>query len=495
MSNSGTRHPSPWLAQRAETGVSPEALALAIGAQRQPAILESPCHSEPYGRYSLFAAGPVAVVQASRCEGSAGVEGLLGAVTADTGIAPAPLCPSWAGGWVGHFAYEAGLVLEGLPLPAAARAGPPGDEPLARFALYDAFALRDGRDGSWRVVAAEPEAVAAAIAAAREAPGFTLLRDPVSPARDKLREVLDLLEGAIAGPSFPPPRCGPMTAALDRRAYHERFDAAMDYIARGHIYQVNLTQRFATITDASSLDLYQRLRRLSPASHGAFLAWDDRAIMSASPELFLQQDGRRVLTRPIKGTRPRGNTPSEDAALRCELATSEKDTAELAMIVDLLRNDLGKVCRFGTVRVTEEAAIETWPTLFHRTATIEGELAADMTRADLLRATLPGGSITGCPKRRAMEIISELEPVARGVYCGAIGAIGLAGGMQLNVAIRTMIRRGREVFVHAGGAITSDSDAAGEYAELLAKARAMLLALGTNPQALEPQPRTAAATT
>ncbi len=466
----------PWLVQTRPAGPSAEAAAATFGAEPQHAILESSCYTEPYGRYSLYAASPAAVVSVSLADGRAGLERLLASLATDSAAAPCPGVPAWAGGWFGYLTYDAGVLLEGLPTRSA------GDErePLARFALYDSFALCDHWDNTWRLVAAGGGPLRAAIDAGSGVPGFTQFTDPGRPAKERLDAVARRLARAEREPRPSPPPLGvtAITPALDAQAYRRGFEAALAYIERGHTYQVNLTQRFATRTEATPLDLYLRLRRLSPASHAALIGWDDRAIVSSSPELFLHVENRRVTTRPIKGTRPRGRTPAADRQLRRELVESEKDTAELAMIVDLLRNDLGKVCRFGSVRVVDPAAIESWPTVFHRTATIEGALADGATRADLLRATLPGGSITGCPKRRAMQIIEELEPVSRGIYCGAIGAIGLAGGLQLNVAIRTMVCRGREVFVHAGGAITSDSTPEAEYAELLTKAQAMLQALG-----------------
>jgi para-aminobenzoate synthetase component 1 len=264
---------------------------------------------------------------------------------------------------------------------------------------------------------------------------------------------------------------------MSRRAYLAKVAQAKEHIAAGDIYQVNLTTRFSARAPADPVDLYRRLRAADPSSHAALISFGDSAIISASPELFLQLRGDRVVTRPIKGTRPRGENPREDETRRRALAESEKDAAELNMIVDLLRNDLGRVCRFGSVRVVEPGAIEAHPTVFHRVATIEGRLAPDRGWADLLRASFPGGSVTGAPKIRAMQIIDELEPTRRTAYCGAIGMIGLDGSMSLSVAIRTMIQVGGSVHLHAGGAIVADSEPEEEYREILAKARGMFAAL------------------
>ena len=237
--------------------------------------------------------------------------------------------------------------------------------------------------------------------------------------------------------------------------------------------------------------MYRRLRSVTPSSHAAFLRWDDTAILSASPELFLDLRAGHVVTRPIKGTRPRIGDRAVDLRARRELQDSRKDRAELIMIVDLLRNDLGRVCSYGRVRVVDAGSIEEHPTVFHRVATIEGELAPGRNWLDLLLATFPGGSITGAPKIRAMQIIDKLEPTARGVYCGSIGWIGLDGSMSLNIAIRTMVQVRDRVHVYAGGAIVADSTPEGEYDEMLTKAAGMLRALGCASPAAPPAPNKA----
>jgi anthranilate/para-aminobenzoate synthase component I len=260
-------------------------------------------------------------------------------------------------------------------------------------------------------------------------------------------------------------------------------DRAIEYIRAGDVFQVNLSQRFSVPHAEHPAVLYARLRRDSPAWYGACLAYDDFAILSNSPELFLrvepQPDGRRrVITRPIKGTRPRA------AGMDAQLRDSAKDQAELNMIVDLERNDLGRVCEIGSVKVTEPRTIEAHPTVYHGAATIEGTLREDVTFLDLLRATFPGGSVTGAPKIRAMQIIEELEPVRRGPYCGAIGYLAADGFMEFNVAIRTMILKAGEVHIPVGGGIVADSDPAAEYEETLVKAKAMFAALGVSAEDL-----------
>ncbi len=224
--------------------------------------------------------------------------------------------------------------------------------------------------------------------------------------------------------------------------------------------------------------LYCRLRRINPAPFAAYLNYPELTVASASPERFLQVRGGQVETRPIKGTRRRGKDPLEDASLRQDLVNSEKDRAELVMIVDLERNDIGRVCRFGSVHVPELICLEEYPTVWHLVSTVRGTLEAGKDISDLLKASFPGGSITGAPKIRAMEIIEELEPVKRGVYTGSIGYLGFDGSCDLNIVIRTFVIKDQVAYFHAGGAIVSDSDPDAEYWETIYKARALMQALG-----------------
>ncbi|MCI0783843.1 MAG: aminodeoxychorismate synthase component I [Chloroflexi bacterium] len=271
----------------------------------------------------------------------------------------------------------------------------------------------------------------------------------------------------------------PPPSNFTRDAYEAAVTRALDYIAAGDIYQVNLSQRFKVPLSGDTFDAYLCLRQDNPAPFAAFLRLPEADILSASPERFLRLDplSRRIETRPIKGTRPRGRTPSEDAALAAELLASEKDRAENIMIVDLERNDLGRVAEVGSVRVTELAALETFPGVFHLTSQIVASLREDRDAVDLLLATFPGGSITGAPKIRAMEIIDELEPTARGVYTGAIGYFGFDGSLDLNIAIRTAVVRDGVAHFQAGGGIVADSVPALEYEETLHKASAIRRAL------------------
>ncbi|MGH7703659.1 MAG: aminodeoxychorismate synthase component I, partial [Gemmatimonadales bacterium] len=273
-------------------------------------------------------------------------------------------------------------------------------------------------------------------------------------------------------------RCG-IRSTFTHRGYLDAVTRVRDYIIAGDIFQANLSQRFHASAGEPPLHLYQRLRRLNPAPFAAYLEFDEVRVMSASPERFLRLDPetRQVETRPIKGTRPRGLGPMHDAALGQALSESEKDRAENVMIVDLLRNDLSRVCAPGTVRVPELFALEHHPTVHHLVSTVVGELEPGRGAADLLRAAFPGGSITGAPKVRAMEIIAELEPTQRAIYCGAIGYLSFTGALDTSIVIRTYLGLGSDLYFQAGGGIVADSDPEQEYRETLDKARGLMDAL------------------
>ncbi|HEX4053204.1 MAG TPA: aminodeoxychorismate synthase component I [Tepidisphaeraceae bacterium] len=272
----------------------------------------------------------------------------------------------------------------------------------------------------------------------------------------------------------------PLRSDFTREGYESAIQRVLDYIAAGDVFQVNLAQRFTAGLKFHPAEIYRRLVRESPAPYGAYLGYEDFAIVSNSPELFFRvTPDRQIITRPIKGTRP------SRQGMDAELRDSIKDQAELNMIVDLERNDLGRVCRVGSVHVAEPRVIEVYPTVYHGVATICGTLREEVGFVDLLRAIFPGGSVTGAPKIRAMQIIDELEPIRRGPYCGAIGYLDAAGNMQFNVAIRTMIAQTGRIHIPVGGGIVADSNPAGEYEETLVKARAMFAAAGIESLSLE----------
>jgi aminodeoxychorismate synthase component I len=262
-------------------------------------------------------------------------------------------------------------------------------------------------------------------------------------------------------------------------AYAEAVNEIRDEIAAGNVYQANLTHRMAApLAGVDPLELYRELRRLNPAPFAAYLELPEAAILSSSPERFLRVDAQgHVESRPIKGTRPRGTTPEEDRRLATRLRESEKDRAENLMIVDLVRNDLGRVCELGSIEVPELMAIESYATVHQMVSTVTGRLRPECDGVDLLEATFPPGSMTGAPKRAAMQIIDRLEPVPRGVYSGALGYLDARGGSDLSVVIRTIIVTGERAYLHVGGGIVADSEPGAEYRETLDKARALLGAL------------------
>ena len=262
-----------------------------------------------------------------------------------------------------------------------------------------------------------------------------------------------------------------------RKGFENSVEKVRQYIRSGDIYQANLTQRFSGKTTLSSYELYRDLRRISPAPFGAYLNFDDFNILSNSPERFIKCIDRKLETRPIKGTRPRGKNKEEDLKLQEELKNSEKDRAELLMIVDLERNDIGKISKIGSVKVPELFVIEPYANVNHLVATVVGELDEDKDVVDVIKVTFPGGSITGAPKIRAMEIIDELEPTKRNVYTGSIGYIGFNGDMDLNIAIRTIIKKEDDVYFQVGGGMTWGSDPSEEYQETLDKAQSIMKAL------------------
>ena len=357
---------------------------------------------------------------------------------------PSPLAPCSAGG-VGFFAYDLKNHLERLPATAVDDLGLP-EMVLAfprRLVVHDRLAQR-----FWEVKVTYEDAQG------------RLRR------QDELEEVLT--------PASPGTfQVGVAASNFAREDYLKAVSRIREYIRQGDVYQVNLSQRFSFPISGDAYGLFRRLFAINPAPFYAYLNCGDFAILSTSMERFLYRRDDYLETRPIKGTRPRGRTPEEDAALRQELAASPKDDAELSMIVDLLRNDLGKVCRARTVKVQEHKRLEAYQNVYHLVSIVTGQLAPEVSQVDILRATFPGGSITGCPKIRAMEIIDELEPQVRHVYTGALGYLGLHCNLDLNVAIRTAIISKGWGHFSVGGGIVYDSDEVAEYEETLHKGRTL----------------------
>jgi para-aminobenzoate synthetase component 1 len=360
------------------------------------------------------------------------------------------------------------------PGPPAARR-----EPDATFAFFDSVVVHDYAGGRTCLVGA-----AGRLAGMKEA----LLRAAEGAGADDEGEAGGGADGeavmvAAGDPFALPPG---VSSNFTRGEYERAVERVREHIYAGDIYQANLTQQLACRPSAPPERVFRRLRRQHPAAFAAFVRRRDETVVSASPERFLRVGadeeggaaGRVVEAWPIKGTRPRGATREEDARLRAELLASEKDRAENVMIVDLMRNDLGRVCRYGTVEVAELCALQQHPTLFHLVSKVRGRLRGGVTAGDLLRAAFPCGSITGAPKLRAMEILDEVEPVARGLSMGSVGYFAAGGAADLSVAIRTVtFERGGAARFNVGGGVVADSDPSAEYAESLLKARALLRAL------------------
>ncbi len=442
-------------------------------------------------RYSFLAADPAIVVRSkSRAteilqngtwrptpgDALGVVRELLGDAVAD----PIAGAPPFVGGVAGYIGYDYGAVLERVPAPRY--------DDLALFdvilGLYDWVIAWDHQQGNASLVSLGlPACGAERTQRARERQAMVMRRlegRTQPPPTTTRHRAADAGESA---PSYPVTSTDAAIAVglrstFTHRGYLDAVARVREYIVAGDIFQANLSQRFQAPLREPPFELYRRLRQRNPAPFAAYLAFDDVSVLSVSPERFLRLDrDRQVETRPIKGTRPRGLIPMHDAALGRALAESEKDRAENVMIVDLLRNDLSRVCMPGTVRVPELFALEHHPTVHHLVSTVVGTLEPGADAVDLVRAAFPGGSITGAPKVRAMEIIAELEPTRRGVYCGSIGYFSADGSMDTSIVIRTMVAARGELYFQAGGGIVADSDPELEYRETLDKARGLIDAL------------------
>ncbi|MGW8483538.1 aminodeoxychorismate synthase component I [Microbacterium sp. NPDC055903] len=368
-----------------------------------------------------------------------------GRTRVDTAPSSDPSAPPFHGGWVGWQDYESGARAVGAPV-----AGSSGTPAWVR--VDRAIAVDHARDAVW------------ALAAPAEIVAWS-------------REV----EHLCATASSPEPRDAAAAEAVARHSpadYAALIERCRDAIRAGSAYQLCLTTRFTVPGEHDPVQAYLRLRAATPAHHGGFIRIGERALLSASPELFLRTEGGRVSTRPIKGTRPRAVDPIEDAALATELVESTKERAENVMIVDLMRNDLSRICEPGSVRVDGLWEVESYPAVHQLVSTVSGRLGPGITVADLWSAAFPAGSMTGAPKLSAMAILHGLEQEPRGVYSGCFGHIGLDGTVDLAMVIRSVVVESDEAWIGAGGGITWRSDAAAEVAEVATKARAPLGALG-----------------
>ncbi|SHE46439.1 aminodeoxychorismate synthase component I [Alkalibacter saccharofermentans] len=363
----------------------------------------------------------------------------------------------FTGGAVGYFSYDLKNLLEKLPRTAAKDV----DICDMHFGFYDETVIIDHRD---------KKTYAATY-------GITGKKESILDGICKRVKTYFEKSGAVSSDiGFDPQdrEETSFTSNFTKEDYLKALDKIHEYIRQGDIYQTNLTQRFTADLKTTPEKLYRVLRKVNPAPFASFIPMDEGVIVSSSPERFMRLTGKNAETRPIKGTLPRGKTAAEDEANKKALSASEKDKAELLMIVDLERNDLGRVAKTGSVEVTELYNIETYPTVFHLVSTVKAELKEQAQAVDLVKATFPGGSITGAPKIRAMEIIDELEPTERNIYTGSIGYLDFNGDMDLNIVIRTILCKGKKAYFQAGGGIVWDSDNELEYEETYHKAAALM---------------------
>lgn len=460
-------------------------------------LLESGLMINGIGRYSFLGADPflifrskkycIQLISSQKCETLSGnplskLKELLNIYRIEESDLQFPFC----GGAAGFFSYDLGRILEKLP----SLADDDLNLPDICLGFYDLIIMADHFTQEIYIISTgfpETDPDRAYKYAEKR------LRDICNISTKYLPQVNECPEGRVKGDFFGKrltwdtvfgayvpgnTNTDKMSCHFDKDSYCKNVRKAKEYIKKGDLYQVNLSQRFSLPLTMEPWKLYRRLRSINPSPMAAYLNFGNIRLISASPERFLKVANRHVETRPIKGTRPRGKDISTDQCLRNELWNSRKDRAELVMIVDLERNDLGRVCEIGSVQPQELFRLEEYATVFHLSSIITGKLPADKNVVDLLKAAFPGGSITGAPKIRAMEIIEELEPVRRGIYTGAIGYLSFNGNADLNIAIRTIIVKDGQAYFQAGGGIVADSDPLAEYQETLDKALALMVALG-----------------
>lgn len=417
-----------------------EDLLLRLAEEERPFALDSAQSNDGLGEWSFFGANPFDLVT-----GDAGLSALRTAMQPyarqSSGEIP------FTGGAVGYLAYDYGRRLERIPEQVVDDRAIPD----LCFGLYDGIAALEHQTGKLYLIALGIRA----------------------PEESVLRELEATLRTARPEPAWKPPIREPWEWNGTEADFMRSVERIKDYIASGDAYQVNLSRRARCRYEGAPMQLYRALRRGNPAPYGAYLDCGDWQLISTSPEQFLRKTGRELRTRPIKGTRPRGVGSQEDAALAADLEGSEKERAELLMIVDLVRNDLGRVAEYGSVQVEQLYHQEYYARVMHQTAQVRARLAEGRDVFDCVEALFPGGSITGAPKIRAMEIIEELEPTRRGVYCGSMGYIGFDGEAELNIAIRSLHLKDGWLDYQVGGGIVWDSDPQAELQETMDKGRAI----------------------
>ena len=435
---------------------SVEALVDRFGRQRYCFVLDSAQSNDGLGEWSFFGAEPFKTVTGDLAD--------LRQAMRPYQLELHPEIP-FTGGAVGYLSYDYGRRLENLD----SLAKDDRQIPDMHFGLYDGVAALNHETGVLFLLGHDFSDTADAV--------IERLRAIVGVGLDTPTDILEQAATVVAKRdtmiSDLPARRSEWKWNLSRADFCTAVQRVRDYIASGDVYQVNLSQRARCIYEGDSVALYQALRLGNPAPYGAYLDLGDWQLISTSPEQFLHKSGRQLETRPIKGTRPRGIDAEADRQNEAALRVSQKDRAELLMIVDLERNDLGRVAEFGSVQVEGLYQLEHYAKVIHQTARVKATLAEHKDVYDALAAIFPGGSITGAPKIRAMQIIEELEPTRRGAYCGSIGYIGFDGDAEFNIAIRSLHLKDGQLDYQVGGGIVWDSDPEDEYQETLDKARAI----------------------
>ncbi|MBN2457353.1 MAG: anthranilate synthase component I family protein [Sedimentisphaerales bacterium] len=373
----------------------------------------------------------------------------------------------FCGGWIGYFSYELGRYIERLPETTIDDLG----MPLIRLCFYDSLIAYDHiKRACWLIVLQLPDD--------SEKPDEKLSALEQLLGDCQKIHLQQPLPADLEAIDFSQIRCN-----MDKDYYLRMVEKIKRYIYDGDVYQINFSQRFECDYNARPIDVFHWQNYYNPSGYSAYIDCTDFHIVSASPEMFITIEDGVIRTKPIKGTRPRVSEDGQGKQINAknfdELVRSEKEQAELNMIIDLERNDVAKICQYGSRKVIQPRTIESYPTVFHAVATVAGQLRQEITFCDVLRGMFPGGSITGAPKIRSMEIIDETEPTARGLYTGSIGFIGIDGTVCLNISIRTIIISAEMAFAQAGGGIVADSDPEAEWAETITKARALIAGINS----------------
>ncbi len=438
-----------------------------------PFFLDSGMDSEKLGRYSFIGVDPFLMIKSEGNRVSLEEDGKIETMDGN----PLDILQEnldlykiqkeeipFVGGGVGYFSYELAHLMEKLPNTVKKDV----DIPEMVMGFYDGVVIIDHRDDKKYIGAVgfkeNIEEIIKKIENNIKQAEKQLIIDNEKLKIKNTKESVEIKDREIV-------------SNMSEEYYLKSIQKLKDYIYSGDIYQVNFTQRFECDFQGDSNELYKNLKSINPAPFAAYLDFGEGIIVSSSPERFIKLTDRTIETRPMKGTRPRGKSKIEDEKLKEDLVNSEKDRAELLMIVDLMRNDISRVAETGSVKVTELFHLEEYATVLQMVATIQGKLKEELSAVDIIKATFPGGSITGAPKIRAMEIIDELETTTRNIYTGSIGYLGFDGDMDLNIAIRTIVLKDKKAYFQVGGGIVWDSDPHEEYEESLVKGRALVKAL------------------